>query len=231
MKFAIIFLGFLLAYCFAAAEPTLNKADSKNDQVAEVLNLMKSGYYQQALTQTQSWLQQNDYMNLAKRDNNDMLANLLYTVKESGIVDTVLRDTLKIELARKTVQEVAVRLFQQGIVPWRRFLDAVTSSGVLVEPTTNIMKDIEARQGLVQLLADLTTLLISNGLMSLGDFFGLLRPAMDRANNPPPAMDNTNNPSEDIDFSDNPHITEEQNPSNEPNPPKDSIPDELQVQQ
>ena len=229
MKFAIIFLGFLLAYCFAAAEPTLNKADSENDQVAEVLNLMKSGYYQQALTQTQSWLQQNDYMNLAKRDNNDMLANLLYTVKESGIVDTVLRDTLKIELARQTVQEVAVRLFQQGIVPWRRFLDAVTSSGLLVEPTTNIMKDIEARQGLVQLLADLTTLLISNGLMSLGDFFGLLRPAMDRANNPPPAMDNTN-PSKDFDFSDNPHITEDQNPSNEPNPPKDSIPDEMQVQ-
>lgn len=213
MRFAIIFLGFLFAYCFATTEPALNEVESKNDQVAEVLNLLKSGSYYQALSQTQSWLQQNNYMNLAKRDSNDMLANLLYTVKESGILDTVLRDTLRIELARQTVQEVAVRLFQQGIVPWRRFLDAVTSSGILVEPTTNIMKDIEARQGLVQLLADLTTLLISNGLMSLGDFLGVLRPAMDRANKPSPSMDNANNPSDGFD------ISEEQNPSGAPNPP------------
>lgn len=142
--------------------------DTKKDIVQDIVD-KKFGN----TTENQLVAREFDDFNLEERGLiDDAMVQIFVLLKRSGLINSVIRQSLVDEQVRSGVAKITIELIEADVIPYTDVFEALKDSGLALDVIKFSLTDQETRSGLIQLIIELIPELIRSGVLNPFDYIG-----------------------------------------------------------
>lgn len=93
----------------------------------------------------------------------DVTVRLFVGLKESGLINDVIKMSLTDDEVRESITQITVDLLESGAIPWEEVFTALKDSGLAVDVVKQSVEDPTTRHGVALLIQELLPQLIKSG--------------------------------------------------------------------
>lgn len=94
---------------------------------------------------------------------NDITVRLFINLKESGLINDVIKMSLTDDEVRQAITHITLDLLESGAIPWEEVFSALKDSGLAVDVVKLSVEDPATRHGVALLVQELLPQLIKSG--------------------------------------------------------------------